>query len=205
MIEMLEQIEAEQTGPSNIPKEELERLEKLREVVLFLAEVNDSRTATLGKSEMSLSETSNPDREPPQDKSKTGEPSGGTKEPIGPKSTSLSDATSYQGRPPRIRAVARAPASTEKREKIMTVIGYLKGLGELLFYPNNPDLCEVVITRPMDLVRSLRTVISHKAVDAFKRAEFHHQKLELLQKGLLSYVDFQRMYKSGPECPFTEG
>ena len=62
----------------------------------------------------------------------------------------------------------------------MTVIDYLKGLGELLFYPNNPDLCEVVITRPMDLVRSLRTVISHNPVDAFKPARFHQQQLKLL-------------------------
>ena len=33
VIQMLEWIEAEQTGPSNIPKVELESLKKLREVV----------------------------------------------------------------------------------------------------------------------------------------------------------------------------
>ena len=80
----------------------------------------------------------------------------------------------------------------------ITALDFLKGNGELLFYPNNPDLCKTVITRPMDLVRSLRTVISHKTVGHFKKAQFQHKKLELLQKGLLSYEDFRSIYQSGP-------
>ena len=158
-------------------------------MLLFLTDINDFNIATaMDESDTSkdaksppksslVSTASKPNREPAEvikADPETREPStpGYTTKPIGPESKALSD------------------ASTKKREKITTVLEYLKGLGEILFYPHNPDLQEVVITRPMDLMRSLRTVISHKAVDAFKKAEFHHQKLELLQRGLLFYVDF---------------
>ena len=199
VIEMLEKIEAEQSGPSNIPREVLESLMKLRDVVIFLTKINDSNNSN--KSEESKAAKSQPTTQPSSESSKltsettevaidleTGEASapGDNNEPIGPKST------------------ARTEEDKQKREKIVTVIEYLKGLGELLFYPDNPDLCEIVITRPMDLVRSLRTVISHKAVDAFKKAEFQNQKLELLQKGLLSYEDFRTIYNREPDRAFTE-
>ena len=38
----LQQIKAKETGPPTIPKEQLESLEKLREVMKYLTEVNDS-------------------------------------------------------------------------------------------------------------------------------------------------------------------
>ena len=199
VIEMLEKIEAEQSGPSNIPREVLESLKKLREVVIFLTKINDSNNSNKG--EESKAAQSQPTVQPSSESSKlTSEPTevaidlesgeasapGDNNEPIGPEST------------------ARTEEDKQKREKIVTVIEYLKGLGELLFYPDNPDLSEIVITRPMDLVRSLRTVISHKAVDAFKKAEFQNQKLELLQKGLLSYGDFRTIYNREPDRAFTE-
>ena len=199
VIAMLEKIEAEQSGPSNIPREVLESLKKLRDVVIFLTKINDSNNSNKG--EESKAAQSQPTAQPSSESSKltsettevaidleSGEASapGDNNEPIVPKST------------------ARTDEEKQKREKIVTVIEYLKGLGELLFYPDNPDLCEIVITRPMDLVRSLRTVISHKAVDAFKKAEFQNQKLELLQKGLLSYEDFRTIYNREPDRAFTE-
>ena len=52
VIKMLEQIEAEQTGPSNIPSEDLESLKKLRKVVLFLADINDSHTGIISRASM---------------------------------------------------------------------------------------------------------------------------------------------------------
>ena len=90
------------------------------------------------------------------------------------------------------------------REVVITVLGFLRDQGELLFFPDNPDLCEDVITRPMDFVRSLRTVISHRTGDIFKKAQFQEKKLELLQKGLLCYEDFRTIYNSGEKQAFQE-
>ena len=45
VIEMLEKIKAEETGPATIPKELLDSLEKLREVMMYLTAVNDAKLA----------------------------------------------------------------------------------------------------------------------------------------------------------------
>jgi GTPase SAR1 family protein len=202
VIKMLEQIEAEKTGPENIHKEELESLKKLREVVLLLSKINDSKTATTDESEMSNGAKSQP--KAPQD-SETSKPKLSAEVNIDPE-TGESSAPGDNEEPIGPIRAALLDEARKKREKIIIVLEYLKGLGELLFYPNanNLDLCEVVITRPMDLVCSLRTVISHNPVDAFKSARFQEQKLNLLRKGLLSFNDFRTIYNSGPEQAFSE-
>ena len=174
VIQMLQQIKSQQGGSSEIPEDTLESLERLRDVIVYLTEVKDSKLIEELVKPTSSNVPSSQD----------------------PENTAVK---------PETRILSVSEFDEQLREETITALEFLKGNGELLFYPSNPDLCLTVITRPMDLVRSLRTVISHKTVGHFKKAQFQHKKLELLQKGLLSYEDFQSIYQNSPKQAFSEG
>ena len=238
VIKKLQQIKAEQTGPPTIPKEELESLEKLREVMKYLTEVNDSKSKLstrpdipsgepMGakrktepepnkeqRREQSREQSIEPSREPSKEPSEV-QQEANTRRQTGP--TALGAVEAMEAWEPSASAAVDLPhqdlqdnseahelenAKKEAREEGITVLGFLRGLGEVLFYPDNPALSEVVITRPMDFVRSLRTVISHKTKDNFEN--FQYQKSALLHKGLLSFEDFRTIYANGPDQTFSE-
>ena len=55
----------------------------------------------------------------------------------------------------------------------------------------------------MDLIRCLRTLISHKTIDNFEGVEFERQRIDLRERGLLTYKDFLHLYDLGPKQVFT--
>ena len=212
VIQMLQQIKSENGGPSTTPKDVLESLERLRDVLMYLTEVNNSKS----------------EKEPVKPTASNISPNRNPEYTTGKIDSEIEvlavSSTHNNGEMQRVKSIdveevrSRETSYDEQSNgetvstcydeqlkcETITALEFLKGNGELLFYPNNPDLSETVITRPMDLVRSLRTVISHKTVGHFKKAQFQHKKLELLQKGLLCYEDFKSIYQSRPKQVFSE-
>ena len=84
----------------------------------------------------------------------------------------------------------------KKDEEFSIVLNYFTSRGEILWFRDHPDLRKTVICQPMEFVKALRTVISHKFVQNFKGVQLEDRKSELLKTGLLSREDFQRFYKS---------
>ena len=76
------------------------------------------------------------------------------------------------------------------------MIEYFAGTKEFLWFRHIEDLKELVITEPMMLVKSLRSVICHNVSDNFKGIGFDNAKQDLVQKGLLSYKDFCAIYEA---------
>jgi len=55
----------------------------------------------------------------------------------------------------------------------------------------------------MDLIRCLRTLISHETIANFERIKFERQRIDLRERGLLTYDDFLYLYNIGPKQVFT--
>ena len=217
VISMLQKIKSEQTGPPTIEKGVLLSLRKTKEVMAFLTKANKQTKVNKKDSEVPI----------PQLKEEQGSANVEHREREMPVETQVKDKKSRKkagkskGSSSNMEAIEEGVQKPEnsplpadvpdreeeykaRRDEVITIVDFFKGNGELLHYPDNTNLSELVITRPMDFVRSLRTVISHKTVKNFKKAQFQEQQFELLQKGLLSYDDFVSIYRSGPEQAFSE-
>ena len=48
----------------------------------------------------------------------------------------------------------------------------------------------------MDLVKSLRTIITHKAARRFQGVKFEQRKRDIQEIGLILFADFQEIYSS---------
>ena len=94
------------------------------------------------------------------------------------------------------REIPEEEPEKEMDEELGIVLNYFMSRGELLWFRDHFDLSKTVISQPMEFVKALRTVISHKFVQNFEGVQLEDQKSELLQRGLLSFEDFQRFYKS---------
>ena len=159
VIQLLQEIKSKHRGTPSIPKDVLESLESFRAVLTYLTEENDSKSkeevASPAVSTNLLSGLS------PEDTLKELE----NIVPTPSESDSDSDTESIQlTKNEELGAIPTTDTCPDEslREETVTAIDFLKGNGELLFYPNNPDLCKTLITRPMDLVRSLREVVNKK-------------------------------------------
>ena len=195
VIKMLQKIKAEQTGSPTIPKDVLERLEKLREVINYLAASDEAKPAD-----------SDPQMKPEEARGlqMQNQTTGVKADPKKTADNSQTVAEEGSGATNERRTLDDESRDKEARREVNTVLEFWKGHGELLFYPDNPELSEDVITNPMNFVCSLRTVISHKTVENFEKQQFQDQKLALLRKGLLSYEDFRTIYQKGPSQAFSE-
>ena len=52
--------------------------------------------------------------------------------------------------------------------EMSTILSYFVSEGEVLWYKEQENLCNILITRPMELVKSLRNIITHKAAKKFQ-------------------------------------
>ena len=84
----------------------------------------------------------------------------------------------------------------EASQEMFTILDYLVNEGEILWYKDKETLRETLITRPMDLVKSLRSIITHKAADKFEGAQFQARRSDIRERGLLTFSDFQSVYSS---------
>ena len=78
--------------------------------------------------------------------------------------------------------------------EVSSILRTFREEGEVLWYEDIEDLKKTIISRPMDLVRSLRTVISHKVLNNFQGVRFLYTRLDLVQKGILSFQDFKAVF-----------
>ena len=75
------------------------------------------------------------------------------------------------------------------------ILEFFTHLGDILWFKDNEDLRDVVVTEPMSLVRALRTVISHKVVENFDVKVKFGKARALLEKGMILERDFKQMYQ----------
>jgi hypothetical protein len=96
----------------------------------------------------------------------------------------------------KVGSMAHGNESDNKiAEEIKIILRFFTNLGDILWYHNNPSLSQIVMIRPMDLVRSLRFVVNHDVEKRFKSlVKFTETKKNLLQKGIISFSDFQSIY-----------
>ena len=87
--------------------------------------------------------------------------------------------------------------------ELKVALSYFMAQGEILWFKDNIHLRETVLTQPMDFVKALRTVISHKFVQNFGGVQLLESKRELLHKGLLYLKDFQSIIKAEDQ-PFSQ-
>ena len=90
----------------------------------------------------------------------------------------------------------------ELMEEVKPILDFWVGRGEILWFKEKSFLCGSVLTKPMDVVKSMRTIISHTVIDSIKNVEFH--KTDLLEKGLLSYKAFEFLYNNASEQTFDK-
>ena len=95
-----------------------------------------------------------------------------------------------------VTKVRRGIQTDEVMKAMSTILTYFVNEGEVLWYKEREDLCNILITRPMDLVKSLRTIITHKAAKRFQGVKFEQRKRDIQEIGLLSFTDFQEIYSS---------
>ena len=84
----------------------------------------------------------------------------------------------------------------EVLQEMSTILDYFVTEGEILWYKDKEVLCETLITQPMILVRSLRTIITHKAANKFEGVKFKARRCDIRDRGLLTFSDFQEVYNS---------
>ena len=92
--------------------------------------------------------------------------------------------------------VRREIETDEVMKEMSTILTYFVNEGEVLWYKEREDLCNILITRPMDLIRSLRTIITHKAAKRFQGVKFEQRKRDIDEIGLVSFSDFEKIYSS---------
>ena len=174
-------IQDENSAATNISEEELNTLRSFKDIITWMIQEKKNTTQKEREEQENIPEDENEiEMKPLLEKSKTS--------PI-TQEARAEDATEE--------------SKDEKLEKeVQVILEFFVSQGEILYYRENKSLQDLVITIPMDWVRSLRTIISHKLVDIFS-IEHTDQKTDLLDKGLLSHEDFQRAYNSGPKQAFT--
>ena len=91
----------------------------------------------------------------------------------------------------------------ESTKEVRIILDYFLSQGEIWWYKTNPKLKNIIIPTPMDLIRCLRTLISHKTIANFDGVEFERQRIDLRERGLLTYKDFLHLYELGPKQVFT--
>ena len=95
-----------------------------------------------------------------------------------------------------VAKVRRGIHTDEVMKEMSTILTYFVNEGEVLWYKEREDLCNILITRPMDLIKSLRTIITHKAARRFQGVKFEQRKRDIQEIGLLSFADFQEIYST---------
>ena len=95
-----------------------------------------------------------------------------------------------------VAKVRRGIHTDEVMKEMSTILTYFVNEGEVLWYKQREDLCNILITRPMDLIKSLRTIITHKAAKRFQGVKFEQRKRDIQEIGLLSFADFQEIYST---------
>ena len=105
--------------------------------------------------------------------------------------------------PGKKEAIATLPEDEEMGEEEDNILSFLAAVGEILFYKKNPKLKNFVVTQPMALVNSLRTIINHTTVDKFSGVANATKKKNLLNKGLISFKDFETLHEADSSRSFT--
>ena len=80
--------------------------------------------------------------------------------------------------------------------ELRIALRYFLAQGEILWFEDSVQLQKTVLTQPMDFVKALRSVISHKFVQNFGGVQLRESKRELLHKGLLYFKDFESLLKA---------
>ena len=90
--------------------------------------------------------------------------------------------------------------------EVEPILDFWVGRGEILWFKRDKrgSLEDHVITNPMAFIRSLRSVISHKAINNLGGAQFLGEKNDLLYKGLLSFHSFKHLHGSASDQKFTD-
>ena len=198
VIKMYQDIKVETKGATNISKEEIEDLEKFKQALKLF------RQQPKKKCMVSQQESFEYDNE--SDESK-----GFLNKFINTQIDKTVEENNYKevdesevnGQHLRQSFSSDLCKEDEVMEEISVILDFFVGLGDILWYKENQKLSNLVITRPMDLVKTLRTVICHKVSDSFKGVRFRTTKQNLLIKGLLSKADFKVLYNSKHNQAFT--
>ena len=206
--EMVKEIERKNAGVENISPAELQNLEIFKTLLTALARV-----------ETAQHETDAEKRAQPKKDAKTVIKDHSV-EPLSKTSAEIPkrrlNSIIQQSGPQKTIAGRRACVlsqdsfSQSEEEKVLEdvepILDFLVGRGQILWFKGKERgrLRDKVITNPMDFVKSLRTLISHKAIKSFDKVTFLGAKNSLLSKGLLSFESFKVLYGSVPGQKFSE-
>ena len=83
----------------------------------------------------------------------------------------------------------------EKLNETKSILSYFSDYGEIVWFQGHPNLENNVITKPMEFVKSLRSVISHRVKEKFRDVKLKEKGQDLLKKGCISYEVFSEVYK----------
>ena len=203
--EMVKEIERKNAGAENVSEEELKNLEILKTLLttLTIEEVAQHEQDSRKRAELEKDAKSSSKDHQVQTVSKT--------------STEIPrhrlDSIVKESAPRRtmVRTHTQDSFAQSQEEKILgdvePILDFWVGRGEILWFKGKERgrLRDKVITNPMDFVKSLRTMISHKAIKSFdNKVKFLGAKNALLSKGLLSFESFKVLYASVPGQKFSE-
>ena len=93
-----------------------------------------------------------------------------------------------------LRGESQYEPADELSQEVKSILTFFREEGEILWYEETEDDKHPIISRPMDLVKSLRTVINHKVLHNFQGVRFLYTRLDLTQKGILSFKDFKAVF-----------
>ena len=204
--EMVKEIERKNAGAENVSADELKNLETLKTLLITLTIEEGAQHEKDAKKRAQREKDAKSTKKAPSVKtlSKTS-----VEIPKQRLDSILKDSA-----PQRITARARTQTqdsfAQSEEEKILgdvePILDFLVGRGEILWFKGKERgrLRDKVITNPMDFVKSLRTMISHKAIKSFDKVQFLSAKNALLSKGLLSFESFKVLYESVPGQKFSE-
>ena len=100
----------------------------------------------------------------------------------------------------RTKANKGVMASHQKEESppqnVLPALEFFYEMSEILWYKEKKVLARIIITDPMNLINSLRTIINHDTSSAWPKGDVYEPaKRRLLHRGLLSMDDFRDICK----------
>ena len=204
--EMVKEIERKNAGAENVSQEELKNLETLKSLLTTLAsEEWAQHEKDARKRSQRAKDAKSTKKDPPiKTPSKTSA--------VIPKHRldSIIQDSATQRTNARPRTQKQDSFAQSEEEEILgdvePILDFLVGRGEILWFKGKERgrLRDKVITNPMDFVKSLRTMISHKAIKSFDKVQFLGAKNALLNKGLLSFESFKVLYGTVPGQKFSK-
>ena len=183
---------------TNVSNEDLEGLQKLKYAVEQMVQVEQERL----KSVQHAQGKGVGWQKGESDEKKEGEDEQNEREPTKPRSanqTLSKETTKDKKQATAIQTKKRKHQAgiqmDEVSQEMSTILDYFVNEGEILWYKDKEALRETLITRPMDLVKSLRTIITHKAANKFPTS-FQARRSDIRERGLLTFSDFREVYNS---------